>query len=194
VKGIVSKLTKLKWGQRACVAFALCTATAIALSAQTFTRLHSFDGTDGKKPMAALIQATSGDLYGTTNSGGLGATGIGFGTAFAISPSGTFKTIHGTTTTGGANNLGTVFSLSTGLGPFVETQTASGSVGAAVTILGTDLTGATSVTFDGTIAAFTVVSKSEITTTVPSGAITGTIEVVTPNGTLSSNVPFRVQR
>jgi len=37
-----------------------------------------------------------------------------------------------------------------------------------------------------------VVSSSEITTTVPAGATTGTVQVVTPNGTLSSNVPFRV--
>jgi uncharacterized repeat protein (TIGR03803 family) len=91
-----------------------------------------------------------------------------------------------------ANNAGIIFRLSEGLGAFVETQTNAGKVGAAVKILGTDLTGATSVTFDGTAAAFTVVSASEITTTVPTGATTGTVEVVTPNGTLSSNAPFQV--
>ena len=88
--------------------------------------------------------------------------------------------------------LGTVFSLSVGLGPFVETQPTYGKVGAVVKILGTDLTGATSVSFNGTAAAFTVVSTSEITTTVPAGATSGTVQVVTPSGTLSSNVPFRV--
>jgi hypothetical protein len=41
-------------------------------------------------------------------------------------------------------------------------------------------------------ATFTVVSGSEITTTVPVGATTGTVQVVTPSSTLSSNVPFRV--
>jgi hypothetical protein len=61
-----------------------------------------------------------------------------------------------------------------GLGRFVETQTTSGSVGAAIKILGTDLTGATGVTFDGTAATFAVVSPSLITTTVPTGATTGT--------------------
>jgi uncharacterized protein (TIGR03437 family) len=59
-------------------------------------------------------------------------------------------------------------------------------------ILGTDLTGATSVTFNGTAAAFSVVSSSEITTTVPTGATTGTVQVTTSSGTLSSNVNFRV--
>jgi hypothetical protein len=58
--------------------------------------------------------------------------------------------------------------------------------------LGTDLTGASSVTFSGTPAAFTVVSPSEITTTVPAGATTGTVEVNTPNGTVSSDLPFHV--
>jgi hypothetical protein len=45
----------------------------------------------------------------------------------------------------------------------------------------------------GAKALFAVVSKSDITTTVPSGATTGTIEVVTPSSTLSSNVSFQVQ-
>jgi hypothetical protein len=31
-----------------------------------------------------------------------------------------------------------------------------------------------------------------VTTAVPTGATTGTVQVVTPNGTLLSNVPFRV--
>jgi uncharacterized repeat protein (TIGR03803 family) len=101
-------------------------------------------------------------------------------------------TFYGTTYAGGANKKGAVFSLSTGLGPFVETQTTSGAVGAAVIILGTNLTSATSVTFNGAAAAFTVVSSSEITTTVPAGATTGTVQVVTHGSTLSSNVPFRV--
>jgi uncharacterized repeat protein (TIGR03803 family) len=100
--------------------------------------------------------------------------------------------LYGTTAFGGAYNDGTVFSLSVGLGPFVETLPTSGKVGAAVKILGTNLTGATSVSFNGTGAVFEVVSSSEITTTVPTGATTGTVQVVTPNGTLLSNVPFRV--
>jgi uncharacterized protein (TIGR03437 family) len=66
-------------------------------------------------------------------------------------------------------------------------------VGAHVKILGTDLTGATSVSFNGTAAAFTVVSPSLITTTVPAGATTGKVEVATPSGTLSTYVPYRVR-
>jgi uncharacterized repeat protein (TIGR03803 family) len=160
-----------------------------------------------------LVQATNGNFYGTTACGGANNAG----TVFEITLGGTLTTLHsfegpspegagangglaqatngsfyGTTTAGGANNDGTVFRLSVGLGPFVETQTTSGKVGAAVKILGTDLTGATSVSFNGTAATFTVVSSSLITTTVPTGADTGTVQVVTPGGKLSSNVPFRV--
>ena len=65
-------------------------------------------------------------------------------------------------------------------------------MGAAGKILGTNLTGSTSVTFNGTAATFTVVSSSEITTTVPTGATTGKVKVTTPHRTLTSNVTFRV--
>jgi uncharacterized repeat protein (TIGR03803 family) len=99
----------------------------------------------------------------------------------------------GTAPSGGVYNDGTIFSLSIGLGPFVETRPDFGLPGSLVQILGTDLTGATSVTFDGTAAAFTLVSIREITATVPSGATTGYVEVVTPSGTLSSNVKFHPQ-
>ena len=75
----------------------------------------------------------------------------------------------------------------------MKTLPTSGKVGAAVTILGTNLTGATSVTFNGAPAAFTVVSASEISTAVPAGASTGKVQLMTPGGTLSSNVPFRVE-
>jgi len=182
--------------------------------AGTLTTLHSFDSTDGANPFTGLIQATDGNFYGTTVFGGANSSG----TVFQITPSGTLTTLYsfcpqggctgnirptavtqatngnfyGATTFGGAYDDGTIFSLSVGLGPFVETQPTSGKVGKPVKILGTNLTGATSVSFNGTAATFTVVSSSLITTTVPVGATTGTVQVVTPSGTLSSNVPFRV--
>ena len=180
------------------------------------TTLYSFSGSDGEGPEAGLIQATDGNLYGTTYGG---ANGNPMGTVFKITPSGALTTLYsfcaqsgctdgevpvaglgqdtngtfyGATWGGGAYGYGTVFSLSVGLGQFVKTLPTSARVGSAVRILGTNLTGATSVTFNGTAAAFTVVSRYLITATVPTGATTGKVEVVTPSGTLSSNVPFRV--
>ncbi len=58
--------------------------------AQTFTTLHSFDGTDGEDPVAGLVQATDGNLYGTTNQAGAD----GAGTVFKITPSGTLTTLY----------------------------------------------------------------------------------------------------
>jgi uncharacterized repeat protein (TIGR03803 family) len=181
-------------------------------SSGTLTTLHSFRLSDGANPFATLVQATNGNLYGTTSAGG----GKAGGTIFEITPSGTLTTLHafaradgfgpfagliqatngtfyGTNTFGGSTqNDGTVFSLSVGLGPFVETLPTSGKVGEAVIILGTDLTDATSLSFNGSPATFKVVSNSEIKATVPTGATTGTVEVTTPNGTLRSNLVFRV--
>jgi uncharacterized repeat protein (TIGR03803 family) len=184
----------------------------------TLTTLYNFCAqggascTDGDDPFAGLVQATDGNFYGTTQLGGVN----GAGTIFKITPSGTLTTLHsfegatdgnfsqagllqatngtlyGTTTAGGANSAGTVFSLAVGLGPFVRLVPGSGKVGATVTILGTNLTGATSVTFNGTAAAFTVVSASHISATVPTGATTGSVVVTTPRGSLTSNVKFVV--
>jgi uncharacterized repeat protein (TIGR03803 family) len=185
------------------------------------TTLYSFCSqsgcTDGHNPETALIQATDGNFYGTMYFGGTS----GDGTVFKITRSGTLTTLYsfcsqsgctdgeypqaplvqdtngtfyGTTFGGGTHRPGdgTVFSLSVGLGPFVETTPTSGTVGKPVIILGTNLTGATSVTFSGTSAVFKVVSPTEIGAAVPSGATTGAVQVVTPSGTLTSNVNFQV--
>jgi uncharacterized repeat protein (TIGR03803 family) len=170
---------------------------------------------DGNYLYASLIQATDGNLYGIMDVGGAN----GAGTIFKITLSGTLTTLYnfcsesgcpdgqypggalvqdtdgnlyGTTADGGANGDGAVFSLSVGLRPFVETQPTAAKAGATVKILGTNLTGATNVNFNGKAASFTVVSSSEITTAVPAGATTGELQVVTPSGTLSSNLSFRI--
>jgi hypothetical protein len=62
-----------------------------------------------------------------------------------------------------------------------------------VIILGTNLTGAAAVSFNGTPGKFKVVSASEITTTVPAGATSGTVTVTTSTGKkLKSRVSFQV--
>lgn len=68
----------------------------------------------------------------------------------------------------------------------------SGPVGTSVDIHGVNFSGATSVTFNGTAASFTVDSDAEIHATVPSGATTGPISVTAPNGTGTSNSSFGV--
>lgn len=134
------------------------------------TTIHLFcsetNCADGLGPIAPLVQATDGNFYGTTYAGGSSNACRGA--------------------------CGTIFKLSTGLTPFVKTVTTSGLVGANVVILGNNLTGTTSVAFNGTAAAFTVISATEITATVPAGATTGTVSVKTPSSTLNSQAPFQV--
>lgn len=103
-------------------------------------------------------------------------------------------TFYGGTQGGGANNNGTVFRFALHFAPFVETLPAAGKRGATVVLLGNHLTSTTNVTFNGTAATFTVVSDTEITTTVPAGATSGTVAVTTASGTLKSNIAFRVQK
>jgi len=67
-----------------------------------------------------------------------------------------------------------------------------GPVGTVVTIGGSAFDGATSVTFNGTAASFTVQSYSRINATVPLGATTGPIVVVTPSGQTRSATDFIV--
>jgi uncharacterized repeat protein (TIGR03803 family) len=181
--------------------------------AGAFRTLHQFTGADGRSP-TGLMQANDGNFYGSTNSGGEILCSLGCGTVFKMMPSGKLETLHGfnlsdgrgpgqlmqftdgtlygTTYYGGTHNDGTVFTLSVGLGPFVTTLPNAGPIGRLVRILGTNLTGVSRVSFNGTAAAFTVVSGTEITTSVPSGATTGSVEVVTSAGVLTSNPVFRV--
>lgn len=183
----------------------------------TLTTLHKFDNTDGSNPQGNLVLGTDGNFYGVTIQGGSNQSG----TIFQMTPAGRLTTVYnfcaqefcldggsprdamiqatdgsfyGTTFGGGEQGLGVVYSLSMGLAPFVQTAPQSDAVGSKIIILGNGLTGSTSVTFNGTAAAFTVVSDTEITATVPSGATTGRVQVVTPSGTLTSNAVFRVIR
>src|SRR5271156_3730450 len=102
------------------------------------TTLYSFCSqsgcTDGANPIAGLVQATNGNLYGTTYFGGTN----GLGTVFEITPAGQLTTLYsfcsqsgctdgatpyaglvqatngnlyGTTSEGGTNFAGTVFDI-----------------------------------------------------------------------------------
>ena len=61
-----------------------------------------------------------------------------------------------------------------------------------MTITGYNFTGATGVAFNGTPATFTVVSDTQISTSVPSGATTGPISVTAPQGKATSSAGFKV--
>jgi len=73
------------------------TGTAFRMtSAGNLTVLHSFNATfnDGVNPLSALIQATDGNFYGTTQSGGSAPSGIARGTIYKMTPAGTVIVLH----------------------------------------------------------------------------------------------------
>lgn len=70
---------------------------SVSYTGGSFTVLHRFSGgtTDGAYPNG-LIRGSDGNLYGTTQDGGNSACqqGLGCGTIFKITPSGTFTLLH----------------------------------------------------------------------------------------------------
>jgi uncharacterized repeat protein (TIGR03803 family) len=113
----------------------LCIAIPHAGAAQTLTTLQSFNGRDGSKSFAGLVQGTNEKLYGTTYFGGSKNSGE----VFEVTSGGTLATLYsfcskssctdgeytyttpvqgtdgnfyGTTYSGGANGNGAVFKIS----------------------------------------------------------------------------------
>jgi uncharacterized repeat protein (TIGR03803 family) len=187
------------------------------------TTLYSFCSqascSDGVYPEADLVHAQNGRFYGTTYGDGTRS----WGTIFEITPNGTLTTLYrfcsaancpdganpfelvqstngefyGMTYaggTGGADRIGTVFRLAENLAPNVETLPTRGKVAETVIILGTNLAGATAVSFNGAAASYIIVSSTEIRATIPGDATTGPVTVIIPARTLKSNESFQVIR
>jgi uncharacterized repeat protein (TIGR03803 family) len=187
----------------------------------SLTTLASFcqkieDCPSGANPLWGLVEASDGNLYGTSTEGGTndqrGGAAFELELPSRLNPlysfcsepecadgefpgalvQGTDGNLYGVTGIGGTGGYGTVYKITLGLPPFIETVPTTSKVRARVFILGNNLTGATAVNFNGTAAPFSVVSDTEITATVPSGATSGSVTVTTPSGVLTSNLPFSV--
>ena len=198
------RVGKLSFWKRTCAVFMLWAATTMAWSAETFTTMHSFTGTDGANPYVGLVQGTDGNFYGTSIDGGAN----GGGNVLNITPAGKLTSLYsfcsqsncadgqypctvlvqgndgnfyGTTQSGGtAGGYGTVFKITpsgklTTLHSFNGTGDGAAPYGSLVL--------ATNGEFYGT---------TNVGATVPAGATTGKVHVTTPSGKLASNVAFRV--
>ena len=180
----------------------------------SFSVIYMFSGSDGYSPNGNLIQATDGNLYGTTESGGEGCNASaaympsGCGTVFRISTAGTLTTLHlfiaavdgsapltglvqaadgnlyGTTSAGGPNGYGTVFRITTA-GAFTTLHSFTGTDG-AVPNGATPMVQATDGNFYGT----TYGQGKHGKTGQPNQ---GTIFKMTPSGTLTTLYSFCAQ-
>jgi uncharacterized repeat protein (TIGR03803 family) len=180
-----------------------------------YTNLYNFTGeNDGAYPTTALMQATDGNLYGTTSEDGTN----GLGTIYRITPGGALTTLYEFTSAQGGlsfspdpamiqgsngilyglafGSCGSIYSLNLGLTapkPRVKFfYPTSGGVGAGVFLDGANFLGATSVDFNGIPAKYLVRGVNYIVAAVPAGATTGKISVTTPNGTAVSATSFTV--
>lgn len=93
-------------------------------TAATLTTLYSFlGGSDGGEPLAAVVQGTNGNFYGTTFTGGVHSTG----TVFTITRQGTLTTLY--SFTGGLDGAQPQGGLILGVdGNFYGTTAANGLV------------------------------------------------------------------
>jgi uncharacterized repeat protein (TIGR03803 family) len=142
-------------------------------SAKVFTAfLFPNPPVDGDLPSSTLIQNTNGLVYGTTPSGGGGG-----GSRPSICQ-------------------GTFFSVATGDAPFVklEPTETTGFVGASVGRFGQGFSSASVVKFGAAVATSVTLSGSTyLRATVPSGAHTGVVTVMTGATTRTSPQTYKVK-
>ena len=144
----------------------------------------------------------AGTVVTITGTNFTGATAVSFNGVAATFTEGPPGTI--TTTVPAGATTGPITVTTPGGGPLVTTTRftvtpaitsfapAIGSVGTGVTINGTNFTGATTVSFGGRAATFTVSNSGTVTATVPAGATTGPITVTTLDGTATSAASFTI--
>ena len=158
----------------------------------------------GLHPFVALLTTSgkAGLVIQILGNGLTGTTSVKFGTGSASFTvvSDTFMTaVVPATGTTGAVTVATpsgfrVSSKTFRVLPVISSfSPTSGTVGIQVVIKGTGLTQTTALTFGGVKAtAFTVNSATQVTATVPTGAVTGKISITTAGGTATSSGTFTV--
>jgi hypothetical protein len=181
------------------------------------TRIGHFQlpGCTSTTPAAPVVSGFSpasgpvGTSVTINGSGFTGATAVKFnGTAatFTIAsdtsistrvPSGATSGTISVTGPGGTGTSTVSFTVTTtqSAPTITSISPTSGTVGTHVTIVGTNLAGATAVRFgSGASAAPTATSATQVLVDVPSGAKNGTLTVTAPGGTATSSQSFRVTK
>ncbi|HTA24519.1 MAG TPA: choice-of-anchor tandem repeat GloVer-containing protein [Terriglobales bacterium] len=115
-----------------------------AATAQTYTDLYDFDGTQGLNPSGPLTQGEDGNLYGTTPRGG---SPQNEGVVFQLTPSGAMNVLH---IFRGGNGGGPMGGLTLGTdGRFYGTTSVGGPEDAGTIFRGTTSGGVTLYDFEG---------------------------------------------
>ena len=137
--------------------------TTVTITGANFTNVSavSFNGTGVSFTVNSSTQITTGVI----------PAGASTGPIYVSTPGGTASS--STFTVIGAPTI-------SGMSP------TGGAVGTAVTLTGTGFTNTSSVTLAGVACSYTVVSDTEITTSVPQGATTGVFTITTPAGSVNS--------
>ena len=163
-----------------------------------------FSSTDGSTWTAqtagdsgAFATGTSSYTFsgGTTVSKTVTLTGLSIAAGSQIYFKWNFNTTGGNSQGLGLDDVSLTATNSGGGGtpPAITTfDPASGAAGTAVTIGGSNFTGATNVAFNGVAATFSNVTDTSLSATVPAGALSGPISVSTPAGLATSTNSFLV--
>jgi len=177
--------------------------------AGNYSKIFDFGNGTGNNPSEPL-QASDGNLWGTTLLGGI----------FSITPTGTLlqsvfiqcpvgessgepltQAVNGKLYTTafecqGPTQGGAIIEVDAGLPPPIPSIAAftptSGPAGTTVVLSGVHFVSASSVTFNGTLAAFVVNAAGVVSATVPNGASSGPIQITVPGGTATSSSSFAV--
>ena len=176
------------------VTMATAESVTAVFGAQAAPSLSAFSPTAGTTGTSVTIAGS--DLTGATavTFGGTAAQSFSVDSdtqiTAAVAAGTTTGTVAVTTPDGTATSSGifTFFSAPT----ITSFSPGSGGVHATVTVTGTNLAGATHVRLDGVSAPFSAVSATKLTFTVPEGASSGSIEITTPGGTVTSGGGFTV--
>ena len=163
------------------------TVTVGASADRTFAVQNVGTGTlTGAAKTAAPFSIVSGGTYSL-------AAGQTQTVTVRFSPTSADTFVGDVTFTGGDNPSRSVRGVGVATGPSITSfSPAGGAPGISVVIQGGNLLGATAVKLNGTSAAFTVNSGTQITFTVPANATSGAISVTTPAGTATSTTSFLV--
>jgi hypothetical protein len=169
-------------------------ATAFNVTTPNLPEIGGFNPISG--PAGTRVQIIGSNLGGATQVT-FGGANASFeppqaNSIFATVPSNAMTGQIRVTTPAGTATSFASFAVTSGGPVITDFQPRSGQAGFSVTIAGVNLSGASEVTFNGVRAQIGIVTANFVQAFVPTGATTGPIRLVTPNGTATSVDVFTV--